>query len=175
VPANVIVQSIRFKVREQVEITESLIRLLSPECLKWRPQAPSDAMDVGHLLGHVLDCLAGFCAVFQAAFPDLFHDLEHLRSLPVNHFCPPEEAIDRIHLYAATIERGFDLCTDEDLSRMLRTAFASSESITTLLLGNLEHIINHKHQLFLYMKLLGLPVATRDLYRFRGEAAAVSS
>ena len=39
----------------------------------------------------------------------------------------------------------------------------------TLLLGNLEHLINHKHQLFTYLKQMGVEVTTRDLYRFRGE------
>ena len=40
----------------------------------------------------------------------------------------------------------------------------------TLLLGNLEHLVNHKHQLFSYLKLLGAPVRTPDLYRLRGKA-----
>jgi hypothetical protein len=40
--------------------------------------------------------------------------------------------------------------------------------VATLLLGNLEHLINHKHQLFLYLKLMGVPVGTPDLYQFRG-------
>jgi len=35
----------------------------------------------------------------------------------------------------------------------------------TILLGNLEHFINHKYQLFFYLKLLGVRVTTRDLYR----------
>jgi hypothetical protein len=42
------------------------------------------------------------------------------------------------------------------------------ESLMTLLVGNLEHLINHKYQLFLYLKLLGLPVSSRDLYHWRG-------
>jgi len=37
------------------------------------------------------------------------------------------------------------------------------------MLGNLEHLINHKHQLFTYLKLMGESVGSRDLYRFRGE------
>jgi hypothetical protein len=131
-------------------------------------------MDVGHLLGHLLECLAGFCAVFQAAFPQALAGVEQLRSQPVNHFCTPVEANDRIHGYTATINQGFDLCTDEDLSRLLPTVFAPAESLTTLLLGNLEHVVNHKHQLFMYLKLLGVPVGTKDLYQFRGKAAISS-
>jgi hypothetical protein len=33
------------------------------------------------------------------------------------------------------------------------------------LLANLEHFINHKYQLFFYLKLLGVSVDTRDLYK----------
>jgi len=66
------------------------------------------------------------------------------------------------------IEEGFELCSDEKLERMLPTVFAAAESIMTLLLGNLEHLINHKYQLFVYLKILGVPVATADIYRFRG-------
>jgi hypothetical protein len=45
---------------------------------------------------------------------------------------------------------------------------AEGEPLLTLLLGNLEHLINHKHQLFWYLKLLGVSVRTPDLYRLRG-------
>jgi hypothetical protein len=76
----------------------------------------------------------------------------------------------RIKAYGRFIEQGFDLCGDEDFSRMLTTVFAT-ESVTTLLLGNLEHLINHKYQLFVYLKLLGVPVGTGDIYCWRGNAA----
>ena len=39
----------------------------------------------------------------------------------------------------------------------------------TLLLGNLEHLLNHKYQLFLYIRLQGVTVTSRDLYQFREE------
>jgi hypothetical protein len=42
------------------------------------------------------------------------------------------------------------------------------ESVLTLLLCNLEHLINHKHRLFTYLKLLNVDVSSRDLYCFRG-------
>jgi hypothetical protein len=44
---------------------------------------------------------------------------------------------------------------------------AEGESVLTLLLGNLEHLINHKHQLFMYLKLAGVKVGTPDLDQFR--------
>jgi len=39
--------------------------------------------------------------------------------------------------------------------------------VLTLFLGNLEHLINHKHQLFACLKQMGVPVATADLYQLR--------
>ncbi len=41
---------------------------------------------------------------------------------------------------------------------------SSSVLLLTLLLGNLEHLINHKHQLFVYLKMMGMNVKTSDLY-----------
>jgi hypothetical protein len=141
---NAIVESIRLKVREQIEKTEHLIQLIPPDRIEWNPQWQSGSSDIGHLLGHLLDCLAGFCAVFHAAFPQNLEGVLELRSLPVNHFCKPDEAAGRIEVYAKFIEQGFALCREEDLQGMLTTVFAT-ESVTTLLLGNLEHLINHKY------------------------------
>jgi hypothetical protein len=45
------------------------------------------------------------------------------------------------------------------------------EALFTILLGNLEHLINHKYQLFVYLKMLGVRVTTPDLYRLRGRQA----
>jgi hypothetical protein len=59
---------------------------------------------------------------------------------------------------------------DSDLGKRVPTVFVpDGEPLLTLLLGNLEHLINHKHQLFTYVKQMGIEVSTRDLYRFRGE------
>ena len=41
----------------------------------------------------------------------------------------------------------------------------------TILLANLEHFINHKHQLFFYLKLLGLEVGTAQLYEIKAPQA----
>jgi hypothetical protein len=172
VPDNSIVESIRLKVREQIEKTEHLIQLIPPDRIEWNPRWPCGSSDIGHLLGHLLDCLAGFCAVFHAAFPEQLKGALELRSLPVNHFCQPDEAVSRIQAYARYIEDGFELCSDEDLQRMLPTLFATAESVMTLLLGNLEHLINHKYQLFVYLKVLGIPVTTGDIYCWRGNAGS---
>jgi len=167
-----IVEALRGKVFEAVERTAHLVSLAPPNRLEWTPELPNcelPASDLGHLLGHLLDCLAGFCAAFYAAFPQELADFAELRSIPVNHFCRPDEAAIKIELYSKHINRGFQLCTDEDLRRKTRTVFVpGGQRLLTVLLGNLEHLVNHKYQLFFYLKLMGVPLTTTDLYVLRG-------
>jgi uncharacterized damage-inducible protein DinB len=149
--------ALRDKIGEQIERTNHLIGLVPAERWDWKPQ-PGD-WTVRELIGHLLDCTSGFCAVLLGAEPQRLAHFVKLREVP------PAMQIFRSH-----IEEGFALLTDADLARRVPTVFvAQGESILTLLLGNLEHLINHKHQLFSYLKQMGVPVATPDLYRFRGK------
>jgi hypothetical protein len=156
------------KIHEQIDRTVHLITLLPSDLPNWTPAIPG-AWPVEMLLGHLLDCLAGFCAVLAAVEPERLAYYSELRSLPVNHACSPGDAVARIAVYRARIDEGFGLLEDATLGRTLPTVFAErGEPVLTLLLGNLEHLINHKHQLFTYMKQMGVEVNTGDLYRFRG-------
>jgi hypothetical protein len=168
-----VTDSVRDKVLETLERTGHLVSLVPTEKLEWRPATdvvlPDPVTDLGHLLGHLLDCAAGFCAALYAAYPAQLSDFAVLRELSVNHVCQPEDAGKRLEQYSRCIARGFEICTDEDLGRKLPTVFDSEgERLLTLLLGNLEHLLNHKYQLFFYLKLLGVRVKSADLYRFRG-------
>ncbi len=49
------------KVREQIERTQHLVSLVPGEKLSWRPRLPGPPFNLGVLLGHILECLAGFC------------------------------------------------------------------------------------------------------------------
>ena len=149
------------KVREQAQRVEDLIGLIPPNKLDWRPEllAPG-AFSVRELRAHLLECLAGFCAALYALHPEQLAHFQQLRG---------RTAAVGIREYTARIEEGFALVTDDDLARSIPTAFVpGGEPMLTILLGNLEHLINHKHQLFFYLKLLGVAVATRDLYQLRG-------
>ena len=153
------------KIEEQIERTLHLIGL-APD-IAWAPPI-AGAWTFGELLGHLLDCLAGVCAVLYAAHPAELAHFAELRDLSVNFACSPAEARERIEVYRTRIAEGFAVLRDGDLGRLLLTVFVpEGESVLTLLLGNLEHLINHKHQLFLYLKLAGVRAGTKDLYRLR--------
>lgn len=161
-------ESVLAKTREQIEITGRLILLLPHDRVDWIPPIPG-AWPVGMLLGHLLDCVSGFCAVLHAFEPRRLAHLSTLRELPVNHRCAPAEAAERIATYSAHIDQGFTLLRDADLGRPVPTVFVEKgEPLLTLFLGNLEHLINHKHQLFTYLKLMGVGVGSEHLYRYRG-------
>lgn len=157
------------KLREQVERLDHLLALIPPGALTSAALPLRNAMPLDLLLGHLLESLAGVCATLQAAHPERLAHFTRLRTLPVNHRCEVQEAQARIGEYMSHIAEGFACLTDPDLARPLPTVFVPrGEAVLTLLLGNLEHLTNHKHQLFLYLKLLGVPVGTPDLYHWRG-------
>jgi len=166
-----ITESLHDKIQESIDRTTHLVTLVPESSLSFHPVSHAHGVvftDVGHLLGHLLDCLSGFCAAFLAMFPEQLDSFQSLREQPVNHSCSPGEAILRIQRYGDHIRAGFALCSDETLARPLKTVFVpQGESFATILLGNLEHLLNHKHQLFFYLKLLGIPVGTADLYALR--------
>lgn len=164
--SNALASVLLSKLEEQIERAQHLITLIPPDKLEWKPQP--DSLRVCDLLGHLLECLAGFCATLYAVNSDRLADFVNLRELPVNHCCGIEEARDRLRDYEMHIKQGFALVSDVDLSRRVPTVFVpEGEVLMTVLLGNLEHFINHKHQLFFYLKLLGVGVTTSDLYRMR--------
>lgn len=163
---NDVAASLLAKLDEQADRAMHLISRVPEGGVESRP-LPS-AMSVGELLGHLLECMAGFCAVLHALFPERLAHFEELRGLRVNHSCGADEALARMRDYSRHINEGFALIADADLSRRIPTVFSpGGETAMTLLLGNLEHLINHKHQLFIYLKLLGANVGTPDLYRLR--------
>jgi len=157
------------KVEEQIERAEHLVALVPADKIEWRPLA--NAFRVCDLLGHLLECLAGFCAALYALDSERLAHFTRLRELTVNHCCGAEEARERMQQYLASIREGFAILTDADLALRLPTVFApEGEAALSVLLGNLEHLINHKHQLFFYLKMLGVQVTTEDLYRIRKSA-----
>lgn len=156
------------KIDEQIERLLHLLALVEEDKLDWRPD--ENSFRLSELLGHLLECLAGLCATLQKTHPDRLAHFEQLREMKVNHRCGIEEARLRIRDYERSIQEGFSILTDSNLTRRIPTVFVSEgEAVLTLLLGNLEHLVNHKHQLFFYLKLLGASVESRDLYHFRGE------
>jgi DinB superfamily len=154
------------KIEQQIELATRLATHVPADKLEWQP-AP-DAFQLDNLLGHLLEACAGFCAALYKFKPQELAHFTRLRDLPVNHGCGIDEATERLQDYLKHIREGFATLTDSDLSRCVPTVFVpAGEALLTILLANLEHFINHKHQLFFYLKLLGVEVGTAQLYEIK--------
>src|SRR5215475_4531156 len=132
--------ALQAKILEQIERTIHLTQFL-PADLGLRPVV--DGWSFEQLLEHLFLSMAGFCAVLAAVYPSELVHFQRLREVrPIGNFA------ERAGVYRGHVEEGFRLLSDEALSRMIPTVFVpTGESVLTLLLGNLEHLINHKHQL----------------------------
>ncbi len=170
--AQTLTDSLHRKITDAIGRTDHLICRVPADCLHWRPAAdPGETVrifSVGELLGHLVDCVAGFCAALVAAFPAELSDFSSLRQVCGQPVRSPQDASERIAKLAECIEQGFRVSTDAGLARKVPTVFVpEGEKLLAILLGNFEHLTSHKQQLFLYLKLLGVPVGTEDLYRVR--------
>jgi uncharacterized damage-inducible protein DinB len=166
--ANGLCTALLARIDDQVERVEHLVSLVPPGELAWTPPIPR-AFSISVLLGHVLDCLAGFCAVLYAANPQKLGRLLELKELPANQPMDPQRAARYLARYRDGIHEGFALLGDSDLERKVPTVFVpDGEPLMSLLLINYEHLASHKYQLFLYLRMLGREVGSRDLYRFSG-------
>jgi hypothetical protein len=159
--------SLLAKIDEQIERAAHLAGLLPEHRLEPPLDAPG-SWTAGDLLGHLLDCMAGFCAALYAAEPQRLAHFQQLRELPVNLSTSPREFGARLETYRARIAEGFAPLDDACLARNIPTVFVpAGVTLLTLLLGNLEHLINHKRQLFEFLKRMGVKVGTADLYRLQ--------
>lgn len=143
--------------------TAKLISLAPSDKLDWKPR-PGNYMNLGQLLHHVSTCPGGFVAAVNNAFPpaDSFQKFldENLKITKI-----PETA-------GRETSRGWDeakaalagLSQAEFQARMISVPWGPPMPLWRTCLAMAEHWVNHKYQLFFYLKLLGQPVNTMTLY-----------
>ena len=151
------------RILEDAELIGELLALAPEGGQAWQPDWPAATItgdppySMAQLSAHLAESLAGVCACLHRLYPA---ELAHFAKLG-----EPGTSFAELHQAARA---GFDLLADADLTRQLPTVFspAGAPFLETLLI-NWKHLMHHGHQLFLYLKLMGVPVSTRHLYRFR--------
>jgi hypothetical protein len=157
------------KLDHQVERINHLIVLVPDERLNWIPPL-TNGFTFAVLLGHIMDCLAGFAATLYAAKPAELTRLLELKQYAGSHALSPSAASETLQVFRTSLAQGFAVFDDSDLFRMIPTVFVpQGESLLTLLLINFEHLASHKYQLFIWLRLAGVAVSSRDLYHFSGQ------
>src|SRR5580658_1346967 len=102
----ILCDSFFLKIDEQIERTAHLAGLLPEAVIECGIDA-SSSWTAGALLGHLLDCLAGFCAALYAAEPERLAHFQRLRELPVNLSLGPQEFAARLEIYRGHIAEAF--------------------------------------------------------------------
>lgn len=140
-----------------------LVSLAPANKLDWKP-APGTFMNLGQLLHHLSNCPGGLVMAVNNAFPpgDAFQKFvqEDLKNTKT-----PEVA-------ARELSRGWDeakaalaaVNPADFQARMVSVPWGPPMPLWRTCLGMAEHWLNHKYQLFFYLKLLGQSVNTMTLY-----------
>ena len=148
------------RIDEDFALVEEMLALLPAGVEGWRPAWPGDApLTVEELAAHLAESFGGVCACFAK--------LLSLRKVETVGLSVGESGAV-MAAYRAQVREAFELMEDADLVRVIPTYFVpEGEPFLAVLLTNWKHVNHHAHQLFIYLKLLGVPVGTRHLYRFR--------
>ncbi len=154
--------------------TEKLFDRVSDDALDWKPSSGSNWMTTGQLLKHITEACGGAFRPFVTGDWRL-PDGTDLSELSPEEMLPPAEAMPAVGAVAEARQAlGEDkrtalamlaTLTAEDLGRPTTAPWDPTEMpLGHRLLQMVEHLKQHKAQLFYYLKLQGAPVNTSDLW-----------
>ena len=155
------------RILEDAALTAEMLGLAPPGSEDWRPPGwPATQGDppfsMGRLEAHLVESMGGICACLYKLHPEEMAGFAWLKDGAAA--MPARDAMADLQ---AAARAGFELVTDADLMRNLPTVFApEGEPALAVLLVNWKHLLHHAHQLFVYLKVLGVAVDTQRLYRF---------
>jgi uncharacterized damage-inducible protein DinB len=153
-------------------VTERLFRRVTDDDLSWKPATGRNWMTVGQLLMH---CAANGCGKAVQGFvrgnwPFEAEDPEEADHLPSAAELPSVDSVDQA-LAVLEADRGLALSclaeVDEEdlLTKRLSAPWGGREmSLFQHLLDMIQHLAQHKGQLFYYLKLMGRDVDSSDLW-----------
>jgi hypothetical protein len=156
-------QQFRNYAEHQLAPTEPLFLLVPPEQKDWKPT--DESFTIGQLMYHMSYALrfnADGILKNEWALPTLRH------VFITNRRTPSAGVEECLTLYRENVKYFLDIfsvMSDEEFQ---------TEELDTLQLGRaqkwrmslfaLEHHLNHKAELFMYLKLMGIKVTSKDLY-----------
>jgi len=169
---NVLSMVLGEKLDEDLALIGELLALVPENSEDWRPDWPTangkEPFTLAQLAAHLVDAAAALGACLQRLRPDQLQHFDRFRediALAKNMTC--SEAVLYVLECRQLLKKGFALVRDEQLQEAIPTYFRPEGEIwLSVLLSNWKHTNHHAYQLFLYLKLLGVSVSTKELYRF---------
>jgi hypothetical protein len=146
-----------------VRPAEKLIALVPPDKLAWKP-GPT-FMSLGQVICHLSDGVgSGLEMLVTGKWPPM-EEMEAGMKLEKMPSCGPEEALEKLVKDAKTLRTTLDGISEADFTnRVVSVPWGWKAKMEIMGVSFLGHFDNHKMQLFIYLKLLGLPVNTETLY-----------
>ena len=140
-----------------------LIGMVPADKLDWKP-GPT-FMNLGQVICHLSDGLGGGLASLVSGKWPSMEEMDAGMKLENMPSCGVPEALSKLEkdktILRATLE---GISEDDFTNRVVSVPWGWKGKFEILSVGFLGHFNNHKMQLFMYLKLLGLPVNTETLY-----------
>jgi len=161
------------KINEEASLTIDMLNMLPPGKESWRPDWPATTgappFTSTQLAFHLVESFSGVCACFLKLHPtQLSHFVAFKDKLAQIKEPSISDSILALTNCQSLAAEGFAATRDNQLATLIPTHFSpNGEPFLDTLMSNWKHINHHAHQLFLYLKLLGLPVSTQHLYKFK--------
>lgn len=159
------------EIRASYDATEGLIGKVADKDLGWSPGTGENWMNLGQLLMHISDACGYCCRGFITGEWGMPADTAVDEMLPPAEKMPSvESAAQALGLLRSDRELALEMVAkagEEDLaSRLVRAPWSPDveEPLGRKFLQMVGHLKSHKAQLFYYLKLMGQPVHTGDLW-----------
>ncbi len=166
---------LKAEIESSYAVTEKLISLVDDADLGWRPSTGNNWMTTGQLLKHLTESCGAACRGFVTGDWGLPEGMK-MEDLSPAEMLPPAEKLPTIASVAEAKQllqndkkialETLATCSEEVLARQPAPAPWDPSEIFLghRLLQMVDHLKQHKGQLFYYLKLQGVPVNTGSLW-----------
>jgi len=139
----------------------TMMKMIPADKLDWKP-GPT-FMSMGHLIYHLSDGIGTELRMLvNNSWPNPENMAELMKQTPT---CTVPEALEKLEKDKATLGEVLAGVTEEDFTnKIVSVPWGWQSPLEKMALNFRDHFVHHKMQLFLYLKLLGLPVNTETLY-----------
>jgi len=157
------------------KVASGLFDLVDDKDLGWKPETGSNWMNTAQLVKHITDCTAGSFKGLITGDWGMPEGVD-INQLPPEEMLPPAEKLPAVanmaeakRLLAEDRKNAVAILSSLDEERLATAKAPVPWDPTEMLLGHrmlqmVEHMKQHKGQLFYYLKLQGKPVHTGHLY-----------
>lgn len=150
-------------VLQSIQPAEKLMGMAPADKLDWKP-GPT-FMSIGQVLYHLSDGVGGGLEMLVSGKWPPMEEMEAGMKLENMPSCGIQEALAKLEKDKTVLRSTLDGISEDDFTnRVVSVPWGWNAKFEMMSLNFLGHFNNHKMQLFIYLKLLGLPVNSETLY-----------